>query len=134
MAVLSLIADLAQLATIRDFVAQTGRELGLDDELIYSLQLAVDEACSNVVNHAYGGSGGLIEITIEPAGESLQVIIRDWGRAFDPSAVPVPDLAAPLEQRSLGGLGLFLMRGIMDRVEFQFDEENGNTLTMVKQL
>jgi serine/threonine-protein kinase RsbW len=134
MPALSLIADLAQLATIRDFVAQTGRELGLDDELIYNLQLAVDEACSNVVNHAYGGSGGLIEITIEPVGESLQVIVRDWGQAFDPSAVPVPDLAAPLEQRSLGGLGLFLMRGIMDRVEFQFDEENGNTLTMVKQL
>jgi serine/threonine-protein kinase RsbW len=134
MAALSVFADLAQLANIRDFVAQTGRELGLDDELIYNLQLAVDEACSNVVNHAYGGSGGLIKITIEPVGESLQVIIRDWGEAFDPSAVRVPDLAAPLEQRSLGGLGLFLMRGIMDRVEFQFDEENGNTLTMVKQL
>ena len=134
MATLSLFADLSQLATICDFVTQVGHDLGLDERLIYDLHLAVDEACTNVIQHAYRGRGGQIEVTVEPMDGGLQVIIRDWGEAFDPRTVPTPDVMVPLEQRSLGGLGLFLMRRVMDRVEFHFDPKHGNTLTMWKRL
>lgn len=131
---LSLAADHDQLATIREFVAEAGRQLGLAGKTIRDLQLAVDEACTNVIEHAYGGRGGEIQVRIEPTDQGLRVTIRDWGQAFDPEAVPVPDVTAPLEQRPLGGLGLFLMRQLMDRVEFEFDAETGNRLVMEKQI
>ena len=67
MAVLRLCADCYQLATIREFVAQAGAELDLDDCLVHDLQLAIDEACTNVIEHGYGGQGGEIGLTIEPA-------------------------------------------------------------------
>ena len=134
MATLSLFADLSELATIREFVAQTGRDLGLDERRIYDLQLAVDEACANVVQHGYGGQGGEIEITVERDGEEVRVTLRDWGTSFDPQAVPAPDVTASLEQRRLGGLGLFLIHQVMDDVSFDFDAESGNVLTMVKRL
>ncbi len=132
MATLSLFADLSQLATIRDFVQETAQALGLPKRQIYDLQLAVDEACSNVIRHAYGKQGGPIQVTIEALDGSLRVTIRDWGKAFEPSAVPTPDVTAPLAERPLGGLGLYLMRQLMDKLEFSFHETDGNTLVMEK--
>ena len=134
MPTLSLYADPSRLATIREFVARAGYDLGLDKPEVYDLQLAVDEACANVVLHAYNGRGGEMEITVEPAAGGVQVTIRDWGRAFDPQTVASPDIEASLEQRRLGGLGLYLMRQVMDEVDFAFDLEKGNTLTMLKRL
>lgn len=132
MATLSLCADLGDLATVREFVARIGTDLGLDAGAIYDLQLAVDEACANVIKHGYGGQAGRIDVTVEPVEEGVQVVVRDWGGAFDPHVVPAPDVKAPLEERRLGGLGLFLMRKVMDDVSFTFDAERGNTLRMVK--
>lgn len=129
---LSLCLNLSQLATVREFVAQTCHDLGFDDQTAYDIQLAVDEACTNIVQHAYGGQGGEVEVTIQPTDNGVRVVIRDWGVPFDPSVVPTPDVAAPLEERPLGGLGLFLMQQTMDEVDFRFDADGGNTLTMVK--
>jgi serine/threonine-protein kinase RsbW len=134
MATFKLRANLTELAAIRGFVEKTGRDLGLPERTIYDLELAVDEACSNVIRHAYGGQAGMIDLAIRREDGCIRVTIRDWGRAFDPAAVPVPDVNAPLEQRPLGGLGLFLMRQMMDNVEFEFDPVNGNTLTMTKRI
>jgi serine/threonine-protein kinase RsbW len=134
MATLSLYADLAQLATIRGFLARVGHDQKLDDREIYDLQLAVDEACSNVVKHGYGGQGGEIEITMEREEDKVRVTIRDWGRSFEPQEIPTPDVTASLEDRRLGGLGLFLIQQVMDDVHFEFDRKEGNLLTMVKQL
>jgi serine/threonine-protein kinase RsbW len=102
--------------------------------VICDLRLAADEACTNVIRHAYHGQAGRIEITIQPVASGIQVQVRDWGEGFDLSAVPAPDVTAPLEKRPLGGLGLFLMRNVMDDVQFKFDAVHGNTLTMVKLL
>jgi serine/threonine-protein kinase RsbW len=134
MAEMNLFVDCDRLAIVRNFVAQVGRDLGLDSRTIDDIKLAVDEACTNIVEHAYGGQGGQIEIEIKSIDGGVQVTIHDWGAAFDPQAVPSPDVTAPLEHRPLGGLGLYLMRQMMDRVDFQFDGEDGNTLTMVKRL
>jgi serine/threonine-protein kinase RsbW len=132
MATVSLPADLAQLTKIREFVLQAGRELDLEEGALFELQLAVDEACTNVIKHAYGGRGGTIEVTVEPDEDGVRVIIRDWGRSFDVQSMPVPDVNLPLEQRELGGLGLFLMHQMVDDIHFEFDTEYGNSLTMVK--
>ena len=132
MPTLELSADVEELATIREFVVQAGQDLGLGKRIVYELELAVDEACSNVIRHAYGGPGGAIEVRIQPYDEGVEVVIRDWGAPFDPDAVPVPDVKAPLGQRQLGGLGLYIMRQVMDEVHFEFDAETGNRLIMRK--
>jgi serine/threonine-protein kinase RsbW len=134
MADLSLWAGLSDLADIRRFVKDTGQELGLDEGSIYALELAVDEACTNVMLHAYNAHEGRIEIQIKTVDDWVVVIIRDWGGTFDPESILAPDLDAPLEQRPIGGIGLFLMRQMMDRVDFQFSDTDGNTLTMAKRL
>jgi serine/threonine-protein kinase RsbW len=132
MPTLKLFADISQLPTIRDFVARAGSDIGLDEWGVYSLKLAVDEACTNIVQHAYGGQGGEIEVTVEAEEEGVRITLLDWGEAFDPGSIPTPDITASLEQRPLGGLGLFLMRQLMDEVHFEFDADRGNRLTMKK--
>ena len=134
MTTMHLCADLAQLGTIREFVAEASRDLDVDEWSIPDLQLAVDEICSNIILHGYGGQGGQLEVMVQAVAEGVQLTVRDWGMAFDPDAVSVPDVDAPLEQRSLGGLGLFLVRQLMDDVRFEFSEERGNSVTMVKRL
>ena len=134
MATLTLLADAHQLASIREFVAEAGKDLDMEKSAIYHLTLAVDEACSNAINHGYGGQAGKIEITVEPTEDGVQAVIRDWGIPFEPDAVPVPDITAPLDRRPQGGLGLFIIRKVMDEVCFEFDAQAGNKLTMVKRL
>jgi serine/threonine-protein kinase RsbW len=127
-------AELIHLAAIREFVVDTSRSLGADELAVRDLQLAVDEVCSNSVRHGYGGREGKIEVTVERVGQSIKVVARDWGRAFDPEQVPLPDPGLPLEQRSLGGLGLFIVRQVMDEVRFEFSDSHGNSVTMVRRL
>ena len=132
MAELSLWAAYPDLSRIRRFVGEVGEDLGIPERELYDLELAVDEACANVIEHGYQGVGGKIEIQIEALNGGVQVVIRDWGEPFDPESIPVPDVTAPLEQRPMGGVGLFLMRRVMTQVEFAFDPQGGNTLTMTK--
>lgn len=121
------------LSAIDRFVADAARRVGFDSCTVYQVQLAVDEACSNIIEHAYGGEGkGVIECTwcIEPSG--LTVVLRDHGRSFDPDSIPEPDVQADLEERTGGGLGLYFIYHMMDQVSFDFDSETGNVLTLVK--
>ncbi len=116
-----------------DCVADWAEAMGFDDKTVYELRLAVDEACANVIHHAYGGmEAGDMEVTCCLNDGALTIKVRDWGQAFDPDSVPEPNVDAPLEERSLGGLGLFLMKQVMDGVEFTFDAKLGNELVMIK--
>ncbi len=121
------------LATIADFVAETGHDAGYDQDMIFHVQMAVDEACSNVIEHAYQGQDkGDITLSCDCKKEEWVIAISDTGRSFDPDSVPEPDLDASLEDIKTGGLGLYFMRQLMDEVEFSFDEKKGNKLRMVK--
>jgi len=123
------------LAPISKFVTRAARAAGLDACAVDAVQLAVDEACSNIIEHAYGGEGrGDIECTCHVNDDGLTVILRDHGRPFDPSLVPEPNLCPSLEDEDCtgGGLGLYFMRQLMDTVYFEFAPDTGNVLTMVK--
>lgn len=123
----------ASLAEIADFVRQAAEELGLDDFGTYMVETAVDEACSNIIEHAYGGEGvGDIEVTVAIGKNDLTVSLRDRGRPFTPEEVPEPDVNADLEDQPGHGLGLYFIRKWMDEVRFEFSPEQGNVLTMVK--
>jgi len=121
------------LAAISEFVTRAAEAAGLDARAVYTVQWAVDEACSNIIEHAYGGEGrGNIECTYRINDDELTVVLRDYGRPFDPTSVPKPDLHASLEDRNSGGLGLYFMCQLMDEVHFEFTPDAGNVLTMVK--
>jgi serine/threonine-protein kinase RsbW len=121
------------LAAIGQFIAAAAEHAGFDDCTAYQVQLAVDEACSNIIEHAYGGEGtGVIECTYRIQREKFIVVLRDYGQPFEPETVPKPNLSANIEERPDGGLGLYLVRKIMDEVDFDFESEAGNVLTMVK--
>lgn len=128
---LTVPARFENLALIGEFIAGAARRAGFDEKGVFDLQLACDEACTNVIEHAYGGGPGDIHITVTAYPDQFQIEVRDTGCPFDPTAVRMPDLDAPLERRETGGLGLHFMRSIMDEVRFEFDE-GGNHLTMVK--
>jgi anti-sigma regulatory factor (Ser/Thr protein kinase) len=120
------------LAIIADFVVKAAGASGLNEKATFEVQMAVDEACTNIIQHSYGGEGkGEIALHCELADGDFVVTIRDHGRPFDPEAVPPPDLTSSLAERREGLLGLYFMRQLMDEVRFRFDAE-GNELTMVK--
>jgi len=121
------------LVTISEFVAAAAEKAGLDERAIYAVQMAVDEACTNIIEHAYGGEGrGDIECTCRIDDDGLTVILRDHGHHFDPSCVPEPDLDACLEDRDVGGLGLHFIRKLMDEARFEVAQDSSNVLTLVK--
>jgi anti-sigma regulatory factor (Ser/Thr protein kinase) len=125
--------SLENLAEICDFISQCAEGCGLSASEVYAVQLAVDEAATNIVEHAYKGhTSDSFEITCEVVPEGFQVIMHDRGQAFDPAGIPQPMLDVPLEELRSRGLGIFLMRKMMDVVEYKFIPEEGNVLRMVK--
>lgn len=126
-------AKFDQLDSIRGFASQAARDAGMDDSDTYAVELAVDEACTNIIEHAYQGENrGDIECTCESNQVCLTLVIRDHGKPFDPSTVTTPDLNASIDNRAIGGLGVFLMKKLMDEVRFEPMGASGNVLTMVK--
>jgi serine/threonine-protein kinase RsbW len=109
------------------------------------VQVAVDEACSNIIEHAYGGEVAadapcppgtprpqIIRCTCRTQQDRLIIELHDHGRPFDPATVPKPDLDADLNERHAGGLGVYFIQQLMDAVHFESTPGQGNTLTLTK--
>jgi serine/threonine-protein kinase RsbW len=126
-------ANFKSLAPISDFIVDLAENAGFSPNDVYAIQTAVDEACANIIDHAYGAEDvGNIEIKVSNLKDSIQIILHDEGEPFDPMDVPDPDITSPLEIRRERGLGIFFMRKLMDKVIFEFSSKKGNTLTLVK--
>ncbi|GJQ34241.1 MAG: ATP-binding protein [Anaerolineales bacterium] len=120
------------LDEIRDMVAEVARGGGFSEKSIYSLQLAADEAASNIIEHAYEGeSDASLFMTCDMKGDQIVITMRDTGKSFNPSSVKEPNLKADLSERQIGGLGVYLMRKLMDTVYYE-SSRSGNLLTMTK--
>jgi serine/threonine-protein kinase RsbW len=120
------------LARIGGFVRKIAQDAGFENFAIYSIELAVDEACSNIIEHAYQGEGkGSIHCTCFASETTLTIVLKDKGQSFDSSNVSQPNLSHNLDEREAHGLGLYFIRQWMDEVNFA---SNGteNILTMVK--
>jgi serine/threonine-protein kinase RsbW len=95
--------------------------------------MAVDEACTNIIEHAYGGEGeGKIQLNCQVQPEGLQVTIFDQGTPFDPEQIPELDTKAPIAERRRRGMGLFFIYKLMDRVEYKSNTPKGNQLILFK--
>lgn len=125
-------ARMESLENIDEFITAAALAAGLTAKAAYAVRLAVDEACANIIEHAYQNQGGEIECIVQDKAEQLIITLRDWGKPFNPDLVPEPDIAASLEERPQGGLGLYFMLKMMDEVRFDFPTEGPNRLTMVK--
>ncbi len=125
--------DIREIPRLEEFVSQTGTQEGVPPEGIDMLILALEEAVTNVINYAYGDGEGEITLTAERQGDALVFEIKDQGEAFDPTQVGEPDVTLPAEERQLGGLGLFLIRKIMDGVHYRRIQDT-NILTLTKQI
>ena len=126
-------ANFQSLDSIRTFVGQSAQQAALSDRDVYAVQLAADEASTNIIQHAYGGEGNAdIEIECEIAPGELTITFRDQGKSFDPASVPEPNVKASLENRKIGGLGMYLIRNLVDEVHYGTSEIEGNTLQLVK--
>jgi len=132
---LTVSSDLDNLPFVLEFVRLCCLEAGLDDDATFACELATDEACTNIVEHAYQGrEGGKIYVRCQCTPEEFIVELHDNGAPFNPAQVAPPQLVGDLADREAGGLGLHLMRSLMDEVRFEFDGQNGNTVTMIKRL
>lgn len=128
-----------RLERIRDacaFVVSGAEVAGFSVDELFRIELACDEACTNIIEHAYGGeNAGDIRITWRIDDRSFTITMSDDGRPFDPDEVPPPEVPADpadLDGLKIGGLGIYFMRKLMDEVEFSRDDHRGNTLVMIK--
>lgn len=96
------------------------------------VKLAVEEACTNLIDHGYGDDGGPIDLLIRADDTQIVVSIRDRARPFSPDDAPPPDLTSDWADREIGGLGWHLIKRLMDGLSYEPSAEAGNELTLVK--
>ena len=126
--------DIQQIPQLADFVETIAQDKKLDQSLAMSLNLALEEAVSNVIMYAYPeGADGLVDVEAIIRKSSIDFIVTDNGMPFDPTSTATADVSAPLEKRQIGGLGIFLVRSIMDEVSYERKDAH-NILKMTKRL
>jgi anti-sigma regulatory factor (Ser/Thr protein kinase) len=129
---LSVPGTLDSLEAIAAYVAEVAVAAGLDEESSYRLQLAVDEVVTNIVSHGYAEVGieGVVELEAVIDKHTLKICIEDTGPIYDPRQYQRPDhLDLPIEQRKVGGLGVYLAMNSVDRFLYeQVGKRNRHTL------
>jgi anti-sigma regulatory factor (Ser/Thr protein kinase) len=124
--------DIQQIPQLAEFVETIADEAGLDQGCAMNLNLALEEAVTNVIMYAYPPkTDGLVDIEAILRSNQLEFIISDSGTPFDPTAAPEADTTLGVDERQIGGLGIFLVRKIMDSVEYK-REGDKNILFMTK--
>lgn len=123
------------LAIIREFIARVGEQSGLSERALGELELAVDEACTNVIEHAYGHDSTK-EVVIRAMfdEEEIRIEVIDTGRGFEPDQIESLEVDELVEKRRTGGLGMRLMKTLMDEVHYELEPGKKNELIMIKKL
>ena len=126
--------DLREIERLNRLVRQFGDLHDVPSRTLYAINLALDEVVTNVVRHGFDDAAGQELVTeIVASRAELTTVVTDQGRAFNPLDMAPPDLNAPLADRALGGLGIHLIRSLMDGVEYRRDGQK-NVLTLRKRI
>ena len=132
---LSVKSSTDNLSRIRTFIKKYSGQVGFDDDTSNKIVLAVDEACTNIIKHAYKYSqNGKININLSFRNKKLRLSITDEGLHFNSNSIPEPDLKKYYEERKVGGLGMFLMKKLMDEVIYSQSNTKRNKVTLIKYL
>lgn len=125
-------AEIQELHRILEWVRVRLAKKGIEAKAVRRIELASEEALVNVISHGYAGREGKVEIGLTWSPGHVEIVVRDWGPPFDPLAnAPSVDPQASLEDREMGGLGIFLMRQFMDELIYK-REKDANVLIMIK--
>lgn len=131
---LTLPNDIDRIPQLNEFIDSACDEYGIDMATAISLNLAVEEAVVNVMNYAYAeGTTGYVDIETALAGDVITIVISDRGTPFDPTTCAEVDTTLSAEERPIGGLGVHLIRQIMDTVSYK-RQDNCNILTLTKNI
>ncbi len=131
---LELSNRLSELANIQEALEANAERLGVSTAMLMSLNLVVEEAFTNIVNYAYADQEQhTIAICINRNDQQLVITLTDDGQPYDPTQNADPDIELPAEKRQVGGLGIFLIRKIMDKVEYE-RKDNKNYLILTKNM
>jgi len=123
-----------QLPAVTDFLENLGSSWNLPQKMVLSLNLVLEEALTNTILYGFDDQEThLIEINISRKNQYLSIRISDDGQAYDPTQRKDPDLTLPLEERPIGGLGIFLIKQMMDSVSY-VRKNNKNYLTLKKNI
>jgi len=123
------------LALIRDFVGNIGKQAGFQETELSMIELAVDEACANVIEHAYGlDQTKEVIVRARLDADAITIEVIDTGKGFDPGVVEHKDVKRLMAERRSGGLGMRMMKLVMDEVHYQMIPGERNELKMVKRL
>lgn len=124
-----------ELHRIREVVEGEAILFGFDRETAFQMALAVDEACTNIIKHSYAGNPGQVfDLEIATLGDRFIVVLTDRGKSFDPNNLPKLDMKRYFEQCIRGGLGVHIIRLVMDDVAYNVTTNHANQLRMVKYL
>ena len=132
---LNLPAKSENLDIVRKFISGIAANIGFSDDDIYQIELAVDEACANVVTHAYTGdnkSDPKILVTVRTRKDRIEITIADRGMGFNPNDLKSPNMNEYLKRMKPGGLGVHLIKTLMDKVSFNIKPGVRNEVKMVK--
>ena len=131
---LTLENEIGQISRLSKFISDIATTRELDEDLAMNINLAMEEAVTNSIMYAYPeGTRGEIEVEARVDDNTIEFTISDNGMEFDPTARPEPDINARAEERPIGGLGIFLVKNIMDSVSYT-REKNTNILRLIKKL
>jgi serine/threonine-protein kinase RsbW len=122
-------ATLENLERLIESVSDCAREQGFDQKRILGIQLATEEALVNISNYSYPEKAGEVEINCKLEKDRFVIEITDSGVPFDMTSLPDPDITADIDDRKVGGLGVFLMKKVMERITYR-REENRNILRL----
>ena len=132
--VLRINNQIDELVKLEVFLNELAGEWRLSEPLVFSLNLVLEEALTNINDYGFDDDNEhTIEIYFKKTGDELTISIIDDGHEHDPTLVADPDITSSAENRSIGGLGIFLIKKIMDKVEYQ-RKENKNYLTLTKNI
>jgi serine/threonine-protein kinase RsbW len=123
-----LIAEAGELPSFRTKLRGLLQEAGLSEKVSGEILVAVQEALTNIVRHAYRGKREKIEILVKNEPDRIEILIRDFGIPFEPEKIPEPELPP----KRPGGLGLYLMKSLMDKVDYESQGQAGNLLRLMK--
>ena len=130
--VLRVPSDLGQLVAVRELVRSAADEAGAGEACTADLVQAVDEVATNAIIHGHAGQAGWVEVAVGTDGDRFVVTVQDDAPAFDPTAVPTPDLSVHPGERRPGGMGVLLARLCVDEMTYQPRPGGGNMLTLVR--
>lgn len=125
----------AYLNKVRKFVSSEARKFGFSDEEVNKITLAVDEACTNIIKHAYRYAGDHpIYLKLNTQNNSFEIMIEDHGMPFEPESIKMPDMKEHIKSYKRGGFGMYMMKSLMDKVEYKIHPGVKNKVILTKYL